>query len=483
MTAAIARTAIFPVVSHNNNMVKRSSTLDAGHEYSVVRVATGVLFGLVVAWVLAISVALHPRAQFDLFSMHATIAFLAAFVAFSNVNVVSAFRAGELFVSIVMRWLAVFFVVLASAYFSKSAEALSRVVMVSWLLATPLVLGLLILLLRWGVAHYYRTHAHRRKAVFVRLNGASISLAEQLRTSVLNGIEPMGYFDDAPAAGVPASFRRLGTLADVAAYVAAQGVDVVYIALDAVEHPAVERLLHTLQDSTASVMFVPNTTLFGVPGLQVTEMAGVPLLVAMETPFLGMALLAKRFMDLAISASSLVLLAPLMLALALAVKLSSPGPVLFKQKRFGVGGRDITVYKFRSMVVHDESQGVMQARQQDPRVTTIGRFLRRSSLDELPQLFNVLQGKMSIVGPRPHAVQHNQLYRRMIPGYMLRHKVKPGITGLAQVCGYRGETDSLEKMEKRIALDLDYIRHWSIMLDLRIMLRTIPVVLFGKNAY
>lgn len=485
MTAELARAVVYPGLGDQSAIVNRSSSRDRTYESSHLRVATGMLFGWVVSCVLAVLVYLHPRAVFDMFSVHATVAFCAAFVAFSNLNVVAAYRSGELFFSMLLRWLVVFFVVLAAAYFSKSAESLSRVVMVSWLVITPLVLGTLVLMLRWGVAQYYGTLANRRKAIFVRLNGAAATLARQLHSSVLNGIEPVGYFDDslAQSESVPEGFVRLGGLEDAAAYVNNHLVDMVYISMDSVEHHGVERLLQTLQDTTVSVLFVPDTNLFCVPGIQVSEMAGVPLLVAMETPFLGMAVLVKRFTDILVSSAALLVLSPLLIGLAVAVKLSSPGPILFKQKRFGVGGREITVYKFRSMVVHDESDGVVQARQGDARVTPLGRFLRRSSLDELPQLFNVLQGKMSIVGPRPHAVQHNQLYRRMIPGYMLRHKVKPGITGLAQVCGFRGETDSLDKMERRIELDLDYIRHWSVMLDIRIMLRTIPVVMFGKNAY
>jgi putative colanic acid biosynthesis UDP-glucose lipid carrier transferase len=179
----------------------------------------------------------------------------------------------------------------------------------------------------------------------------------------------------------------------------------------------------------------------------------------------------------------LVLIAPLLLAVALGVKLSSPGPVIFKQRRNGLDGEEIEVYKFRSMRVMDNGSVVKQATKDDPRITPFGAFIRRTSLDELPQFVNVLQGRMSIVGPRPHAVAHNQQYRELIKAYMVRHKVKPGITGWAQVNGLRGETDTLDKMRQRVEYDLEYLRNWSLALDLQIIVRTARLMLFDRNAY
>ncbi|HYA20278.1 MAG TPA: exopolysaccharide biosynthesis polyprenyl glycosylphosphotransferase, partial [Burkholderiales bacterium] len=179
----------------------------------------------------------------------------------------------------------------------------------------------------------------------------------------------------------------------------------------------------------------------------------------------------------------LALVSPLLLIIAVAIKLTSPGPVIFKQRRYGLDGREIIVYKFRTMTVLEDGAAVNQAQKDDPRLTPLGKFLRSMSLDELPQFYNVLQGRMSIVGPRPHAVAHNEMYRKLIKGYMLRHKVKPGITGWAQVNGYRGETETLDKMSGRIDYDLDYLRNWSLRLDLYIIVRTVWVVLMKKNAY
>jgi putative colanic acid biosynthesis UDP-glucose lipid carrier transferase len=212
-------------------------------------------------------------------------------------------------------------------------------------------------------------------------------------------------------------------------------------------------------------------------------MNGMPLLSICDTPFHGMAAINKRAVDLILSSWVLLLAWPVMLAAALAVKLSSPGPVLFKQRRHGLHGEEILVYKFRSMTVCEDGAVVEQAKPRDGRVTAVGRFLRRTSLDELPQLFNVLQGKMSFVGPRPHAIVHNELYRKLISGYMIRHKVRPGITGWAQVHGLRGETNTVEKMRLRAQYDLDYLRHWSLWLDFKILAKTALIVLRGNNAH
>ncbi|MET0857060.1 MAG: exopolysaccharide biosynthesis polyprenyl glycosylphosphotransferase, partial [Telluria sp.] len=210
---------------------------------------------------------------------------------------------------------------------------------------------------------------------------------------------------------------------------------------------------------------------------------GMPVVAICETPFMGLNSAIKRASDIVFSLAILLLVSPLMLATALAVRLSSPGPVIFRQRRYGLYGEEIIVYKFRSMKVVDDGAAVIQARRDDQRFTPIGAFLRRSSLDELPQFINVLQGRMSIVGPRPHAISHNEQYRKLIKGYMLRHKVKPGITGWAQVNGLRGETATLDKMQARIQYDLDYLRSWSVWLDLWIILKTVKVVLARDNAH
>ena len=213
------------------------------------------------------------------------------------------------------------------------------------------------------------------------------------------------------------------------------------------------------------------------------DLNGMPGLAVCDTPHHGTDALAKRILDVTVASLALVLLSPVLLLTAAAVKLTSAGPVFFKQRRYGLDGEQITVYKFRSMTVCEDGGEIKQASRGDQRVTRVGAFLRRTSLDELPQLINVLQGTMSLVGPRPHAVAHNEFYRGQISGYMIRHKVLPGITGWAQVNGLRGETDTVEKMEQRIRYDLEYLSSWSLLLDLRILDKTVVVVLLRRNAY
>lgn len=247
--------------------------------------------------------------------------------------------------------------------------------------------------------------------------------------------------------------------------------------------PRVKTLLDSLRDSTVSIFFVPDFFIFDLIQAKFNYVAGVPVVCICDTPLKGYSELAKRITDVVISSMILLCIWPIMLLIAIAVKVTSPGPIFFKQNRYGVDGKSIGVYKFRSMKVMDNGDTVKQATKDDDRFTPIGGFIRKTSLDELPQFLNVLEGSMSIVGPRPHANAHNEYYRKLIKGYMIRHKVKPGITGWAQVNGYRGETETLDKMEKRISYDLDYLRNWSIWLDIKIILKTIGIVLKKNNAY
>jgi putative colanic acid biosynthesis UDP-glucose lipid carrier transferase len=228
---------------------------------------------------------------------------------------------------------------------------------------------------------------------------------------------------------------------------------------------------------------VPDIFVFDLIQARSGEIQGIPVVAMCETPFYGYRGVAKRLTDVVLSSVILLLLLPLLAIVALAVKWSSRGPIIFKQRRYGLDGREIAVYKFRTMKVAEDGTEVRQATKSDVRITPIGAILRRSSLDELPQLINVLQGRMSLVGPRPHAVAHNEEYRKLIKGYMIRHKVLPGITGLAQVNGCRGETSKLEEMQARIDYDLDYLRHWSPMLDIKIILMTVVKLFRDDKAY
>jgi putative colanic acid biosynthesis UDP-glucose lipid carrier transferase len=294
-----------------------------------------------------------------------------------------------------------------------------------------------------------------------------------------------GFFDDRTDDRHPPALSHpmLGKMGDIASYVREHGIKMIFISQPISAQPRIRKLIDELQDTTASVYFLPDVYIFDLMQARFDNVGGMPVIAICETPFMGLNSMIKRASDVVVGSAILAILAPLMLVIALAVKLSSPGPVIFKQRRYGLYGEKIIVYKFRSMTVAEDGDKVVQATRNDQRVTPIGGFLRRTSLDELPQFINVLQGRMSIVGPRPHAVAHNEQYRKLIKGYMLRHKVKPGITGWAQVNGMRGETATLDKMEARIQYDLDYLRNWSLWLDLWIILKTVKVVLTRENAF
>ncbi|HHU4803590.1 TPA: undecaprenyl-phosphate glucose phosphotransferase, partial [Klebsiella pneumoniae] len=249
-------------------------------------------------------------------------------------------------------------------------------------------------------------------------------------------------------------------------------LDRIYLAMSMSDEIEMRELIRNLTNTTCSVILIPDIFTFNILQSRTEEVNGVPVVPLFDTPINGINMVFKRLEDIFLSLLIIILISPILLVIAVAVKVSSPGPVIFKQKRYGMDGKAIKVWKFRSMTVMENDTLVKQATKNDVRVTKVGSFLRKTSLDELPQFFNVLSGKMSIVGPRPHAVAHNEQYRNIIEGYMLRHKVKPGITGWAQINGWRGETDTIDKMEKRIEYDLEYIREWSIWLDLKIILLT-----------
>lgn len=247
--------------------------------------------------------------------------------------------------------------------------------------------------------------------------------------------------------------------------------------------PRILEILDALKDTTCSIYFVPDMFITDLIQGRSQSVCGVDVISVCDTPFRGFRGFLKRASDIVLSFAILAVICPLLLLIAALVKASSPGPVIFTQRRYGLDGEQIVVYKFRSMAVTEDGSTVRQATKNDSRITRVGAFLRKTSLDELPQFINVLQGRMSIVGPRPHAVAHNELYRTLIKGYMVRHKVRPGITGWAQVNGLRGETDKLEKMQARVDFDLDYLRKWSLLLDIVIILKTIRLVFKDSTAY
>lgn len=391
----------------------------------------------------------------------------------------------QLLARIAWRWLILLFVLLVIGYATKSSSAFSRSMILTWAVITPVVLAGASLLIQQGFKRILSDPANARRAVFVGYNEISTSFSRRVEETSSAALVVEGFFDDRAAQrlGTSVDSRLKGGMRDLVAYVKENSIDVIFIALPVSHISRVQRLLDDLRDTTVSVYYVPMIFPFDHIQGGTSEFLGVPLIALCETPFHGHRGVSKRLTDLLLALLILIPLAPVMLLIALLVKLSSPGPVIFKQRRYGLDGQEIIVYKFRTMTVTEDGDSIKQAGKNDARVTPIGRQLRRTSLDELPQLLNVLQGRMSLVGPRPHAVAHNELYRKLIKGYMLRHKVAPGMTGLAQVNGMRGETQTLEQMEARLKYDLDYLRNWSPLLDLKILFKTLLIVARGDNAY
>jgi putative colanic acid biosynthesis UDP-glucose lipid carrier transferase len=381
-------------------------------------------------------------------------------------------------------WLLVSAALLLMAFAFKVTETFSRRVILTWFAITPFV----VVAAEAGLRRYAAFSALRGKIqqshVIIGANEAGSRLARRLMAHPHLGLFK-GFFDDRDTERLPdmPQEQLLGGMADIINYVRINAVSNIYICLPMRADERVTKLLEELKDTTASVYFVPDIFMFDLIQARVCDIDGIPMLAVCETPFAGLDGVIKRASDIVFSSVLLAVLWPLLLLIAIGVRMSSPGPILFRQRRYGMYGEAINVFKFRSMTVCEDGAKVTQAQRNDARVTRFGGFLRRTSLDELPQLFNVFLGSMSLVGPRPHAVAHNEEYRRIIEGYMLRHKVRPGITGWAQVNGLRGETDTVDKMQRRVEFDLDYLRNWSLGLDLTILLRTASLVWRDRNAY
>lgn len=368
------------------------------------------------------------------------------------------------------------------AYLSQSSHSYSADILVNWALLGFLVQALAYLPLRYLANLHARRLRDTRSAVIVGSSALAYELAERLSAP-----------KRVPLAGLVGTrrgmqtrdgrFPVLGHLDELREIIVRHGVHRVYIALPLEEVPHIEALYVDLLDLNVDVVWIPDFGSMLLLNQSVAQIEELPAIYLNESPLSSYpaAVFSKELLDRSLALLAIVALSPLLLACAAAVKLSSPGPVLFRQPRHGCNGEVIEVWKFRSMRLHDD-QAVKQATRDDPRVTPFGRFIRRTSIDELPQLFNVLRGEMSLVGPRPHAVTHNDYYSDKIRAYMARHRIKPGITGLAQVSGHRGETETLEKMQRRVEQDLAYINHWSLWLDIKILLKT-PFTLFSRNIY
>jgi putative colanic acid biosynthesis UDP-glucose lipid carrier transferase len=385
---------------------------------------------------------------------------------------------------IAVRWIAICACVALVLYLSGLKVELTDGFLIAWVLFTPLVLWSGAISVRSLLLYVGIKHKQPRTAVIIGVNKQGLLLSKMIEEQPLLGIKLLGFFEDRRASRLPQPAPcLLGRIGDAAAFVSQHGVNVVYITLRISPRPGLTKLLNALRDSVASVYFVPDLHALNNIQARVDVVHGIPMFAVYASPFFGVRSLAKRASDIVLSGLLLLCLLPVLIAVATGVKCTSRGPVIFRQRRYGLDGREIIVYKFRSMTVtEDGASSYTQVTRSDSRVTPFGAFIRRTSLDELPQLFNVLEGSMSLVGPRPHAIAVNEHYRSLIPSYMFRHKVKPGITGWAQVNGFRGG-DDLRTMTKRIEFDLDYLKNWSIWFDLRIVLRTFLVIWGDRDAY
>jgi putative colanic acid biosynthesis UDP-glucose lipid carrier transferase len=368
-------------------------------------------------------------------------------------------------------------------YASQYSRYFSQPALLAWLVATPVALAGARLTVRELLPRFFALKGQYRSAVILGCNASGTRLADSFRKYPWTGVKCLGFFDDRSRDRLEGigSEPLLGNFAQVTRFMQVSRVEHIYLALPMASQPRILKILQELRDTTASIFFVPDIFVTDLIQGRIDHVGGVPVVAVCETPFIGVSRLIKRLFDVVLSSVLLLLLSPLLLLITLAVRLTSPGPVIFRQRRYGLDGEQIMVCKFRTMTVtEDGDRNYVQVTRNDSRVTAVGAVLRRLSLDELPQLFNVLHGTMSLVGPRPHAVAVNEQYRRLIPGYMVRHKVKPGITGWAQVHGYRGG-DDLESMTKRIEYDLDYLRQWSVRLDVQIIWRTARLLLAGDG--
>ena len=384
--------------------------------------------------------------------------------------------------AVTLTWLCTVPALLAVAFFAKRSEDFSRAAMFEWMVTAPLAM----VLVRFTV----RTYLRRARAAGRNLRRVAIAGATELGARLVERIESMpqagnlvvGFYDDRTPARLAskhlAGKRLRGGLQELVDAARSGRVDVVHIALPLRAERRIRQIITALADTTATVNVATDLFIFDLMQARWDSVGDVPVVSVFDTPFEGLGGWVKRTEDVILATVILCLIALPMLVVAVGVKLSSRGPVFFRQNRYGLNGQPIQVLKFRTMTTMDDGAVVVQASRNDARVTRFGAFLRRTSLDELPQFINVLRGDMSVVGPRPHAVAHNEMYRGRIRGYMLRHKVKPGITGWAQVNGWRGETEILSKMENRIEHDLYYIDNWSLLWDLQIVFLTI----FGRRA-
>ena len=386
-----------------------------------------------------------------------------------------------------MSWSLVLLIGLVFSFLIHHVGELSRLWVLYWYL-TGIVLLLSCRACVYLLVRRLRARGlNNRRVLIVGYNQIGREMHQRATQQSWYGYDVMGVYRSSGDDEVPLIDHRvtqITNLDEIAGYVIGHEIDELWITLPMAAASELQALHYLLRNVLADVRWIPNILSMRVLSLQMVDFLGFPALDLNSPVSRGGQEVVKTLFDKLFSAAVLLVLMPLLLMIAAGIKYSSPGPVLFRQSRLGLNGRKFDVYKFRTMALHEEpGDGITQAHHGDCRITRFGAFLRHRSLDELPQFFNVLLGDMSVVGPRPHALAHNDLYKELLEQYMLRHRVKPGITGWAQINGYRGETDTVDKMEKRVQFDLYYIQNWSLWMDLRIVLRTAFRGWTGKNVY
>ena len=368
--------------------------------------------------------------------------------------------------AMIWTWFWVVVILLLMGFATKVSANYSRQTMLTWFILAPIGIGFWRSLVRVLLKNLRQFGFNSRKVVIAGAGDLGKRLERTIRGDLGLGLSLIGFYDDKEV-------TSLGNFEKLVEDAKNGKMDCVYIALPLRAEKRIKTLLSGLANTAVTVYMVPDLFAFELLHSRWQNLNGLPVISIYGSPLYGLGGVLKRLEDIILSVSILTIIAIPMLFIALGVKLSSPGPILFKQRRYGLGGEKIWVWKFRTLKVCEDDESFKQVTGNDPRITKFGKFLRHTSLDELPQFINVLQGQMSVVGPRPHAILHNEQYRELIPKYMLRHIVKPGITGWAQINGFRGETDTLDKMATRIAYDLYYIENWSLWLDIRIVFLTI----------
>ena len=388
-------------------------------------------------------------------------------------------------ISICINWLWLAGLLAVIGVGSGYLQDFSRPVLYAWLWVAPLTKIGAHLALRGTAPLLLKMQGRKQRAIIVGMNEQGLALADKINEAPYSRLELVGFVDSRSTERLhpvqPDSL--LGDLSQLLMLIRSHNIQIIYLSLPMTSQPRILHILDELKDTTASIYFVPDMFVTDLIQSHPDSVCGMPVISVCETPFKGVDGVIKRISDIVLSILILILISPLLLVIAAAVKIGSTGPVIFMQRRCGRDGKEIVIYKFRTMNVTEDGETIKQAEENDQRITPLGAFLRRTSFDELPQFVNVIQGRMSIVGPRPHALAHNELYRKLIKGYMVRHKVRPGITGWAQVNGYRGETKTLDKMQGRIDYDLDYLRNWSLGLDILIILKTVRLIIKDQRAY